>query len=61
MKNRRKILEFIMAMTMLLLVYIFAGKLPAARAGSDKVQKEKDNSKIILLDAGHGKVLERPD
>ena len=54
MKNRRKLLEFIMASTMLLLVYICAGKLPAMSSGSSKVTKQGENGKIILLDAGHG-------
>ena len=61
MKNRRKLLEFIMAYTMLLLVYICAGKLPAMSSGSSKVTKQGENGKIILLDAGHGKIGKRPE
>ena len=61
MKNRRKLLEFIMASTMLLLVYICAGKLPAMSSGSSKVTKQGENGKIILLDAGHGKIGKRPE
>lgn len=61
MKNRRKLLEFIMASTMLLLVYICAGKLPAMSSGSSKVTKQGENGKIILLDAGHGKIGMRPE
>lgn len=61
MKNRRKLLEFIMASTMLLLVYICAGKLPAMSGGSSKVTKQGENGKIILLDAGHGKIGKRPE
>lgn len=61
MKNRRKLLEFIMASTMLLLVYICAGKLPAMSSGSSKVTKQGENGKIILLDAGHGKIGRRPE
>ncbi len=61
MKNRRKLLEFIMASTMLLLVYICAGKLPAMSSGSSKVTKQDENAKIILLDAGHGKIGKRPE
>ena len=61
MKNRRKLLEFIMASTMLLLVYICAGKLPAMSSGSSKVPKQGENGKIILLDAGHGKIGKRPE
>lgn len=56
MKNRRKILEFVMAATMLLLVYICAGKLPAITAGSNKnvTDDKEENKKTILLDPGHG-------
>lgn len=56
MKNRRRILEFIMAATMLLLVYICAGKLPAMTAGSNKnvADDKEENKKTILLDPGHG-------
>ena len=61
MKNRRKLLEYIMASTMLLLVYICAGKLPAMSSGSSKVTKQGENGKIILLDAGHGKIGKRPE
>lgn len=61
MKKRRKLLEFIMASTMLLLVYICAGKLPAMSSGSSKVTKQGENGKIILLDAGHGKIGKRPE
>ena len=61
MKNRRKLLEFIMASTMLLLVYICAGKLPAMSSGSSKGTKQGENGKIILLDAGHGKIGKRPE
>ena len=61
MKNRRKLLEFIMASTMLLLVYICAGKLPAMSSGSSKVTKQGENGKIILLDEGHGKIGKRPE
>ena len=61
MKNRRKLLEFIMASTMLLLVYICAGKLPAMSSGSSKVTKQGENGKIILLDAGHGTIGKRPE
>ena len=61
MKNRRKLLEFMMASTMLLLVYICAGKLPAMSSGSSKVTKQGENGKIILLDAGHGKIGKRPE
>lgn len=61
MKNRRKLLEFIMASTMLLLVYICAGKLTAMSSGSSKVTKQGENGKIILLDAGHGKIGKRPE
>ena len=61
MKNRRKLLEFIMASTMLLLVYICEGKLPAMSSGSSKVTKQGENGKIILLDAGHGKIGKRPE
>lgn len=61
MKNRRKLLELIMASTMLLLVYICAGKLPAMSSGSSKVTKQGENGKIILLDAGHGKIGKRPE
>ncbi len=61
MKNRRKLLEFIMASTMLLLVYICAGKQPAMSSGSSKVTKQGENGKIILLDAGHGKIGKRPE
>ena len=61
MKNRRKLLEFIMASTMLLLVYICAGKLPAMSSGSSKVTKQGEDGKIILLDAGHGKIGKRPE
>ena len=61
MKNRRKLLEFIMASTMLLLVYICAGKLPAMSSGSSKVTKQGENGKIISLDAGHGKIGKRPE
>ena len=61
MKNRRKLLEFIMASTMLLLVYICAGKLPAMSSGSSKVTKQGENGKKILLDAGHGKIGKRPE
>ena len=61
MKNRRKLLEFIMASTMLLLVYICAGKLPAMSSGSSKVTKQGENGKIILLDAGHAKIGKRPE
>ena len=61
MKNRRKLLEFIMASTMLLLVYICAGKLPALSSGSSKVTTQGENGKIILLDAGHGKIGKRPE
>ena len=61
MKNRRKLLEFIMASTMLLLVYICAGKLPAMSSGSSKVTEQGENGKIILLDAGHGKIGKRPE
>ena len=61
MKNRRKLLEFIMASTMLLLVYICAGKLPAMSSGSSKVTKQGENGKIMLLDAGHGKIGKRPE
>ena len=61
MKNRRKLLEFIMASTMLLLVYICAGKLPAMSSGSSKVTKQGENGKIIFLGAGHGKIGKRPE
>lgn len=56
MKNKRRILEFIMAVTMLLLVYICAGRLPAMTAGNSKnaADKKEENKKIILLDPGHG-------
>lgn len=56
MKNRRKLLEFIMAATMLLLVYICAGKLPAMNAGSNKISEDsrEDGKKVVLLDPGHG-------
>ena len=50
-----------MASTMLLLVYICAGKLPAMSSGSSKVTKQGENGKIILLDAGHGKIGKRPE
>ncbi|MDY5576204.1 MAG: N-acetylmuramoyl-L-alanine amidase CwlD [Lachnospiraceae bacterium] len=57
MKNRRKLLECIMAVVLLLLVYICAGKLPAMNAGSSQVTKEeKEEKKVVLLDAGHGGV-----
>lgn len=57
MKNKRRILEFIMAVTMLLLVYICAGRLPAMTSGNgnNKNAGDKDkNKKIVLLDPGHG-------
>ena len=50
-----------MASTMLLLVYICAGKLPAMSSDSSKVTKQGKNGKIILLDAGHGKIGKRPE
>ena len=56
MKNKRRILEFIMAVTMLLLVYICAGKLPAMTSGNSKNTSDKNdkNKKVVLLDPGHG-------
>jgi len=56
MRNKRRILEFIMAVTMLLLVYICAGRLPAMTSGNSKnaSDKEDGNQKTILLDPGHG-------
>lgn len=56
MKNKRRILEFIMAVTMLLLVYICAGRLPAVTSGNSKnaSDKKEGNQKTILLDPGHG-------
>jgi len=56
MKNKRRILEFIMAVTMLLLVYICAGKLPAMTSGNNKNTSDKNdkNKKVVLLDPGHG-------
>jgi N-acetylmuramoyl-L-alanine amidase len=54
MKNRRKILEFAMAVTMLFLVYICAGRLSSISVGSNLTGKEKEEKKVILLDAGHG-------
>lgn len=56
MKNKRRILEFIMAVTMLLLVYICAGRLPAMTSGNSKnaSDKKEENQKTILLDPGHG-------
>lgn len=61
MKNKRKILEFIMAVTMLLLVYICAGRLPVLNVNSDKVMADKEEEKkIVLLDAGHGEKGVRP-
>ena len=56
MKNKRRILEFIMAVTMLLFVYICAGKLPAMTSGNGKNASDKKDAdkKVILLDPGHG-------
>lgn len=56
MKNRRKILEFVMAVTLLLLVYICAGKLPAMTAGNSNSGGEgkETQRKTILIDPGHG-------
>ncbi len=56
MKNKRRILEFIMAVTMLLFVYICAGKLPAMTSGNGKTASDKKDAdkKVILLDPGHG-------
>ena len=47
MKNRRKLLECIMAVVLLLLVYICAGKLPAMNAGSSQVTKEEKEEILI--------------
>lgn len=56
MKNYRKFLEFVMAVTMLLLVYICAGKLSVMNTGSSQVaeKKDKETKKTVLIDAGHG-------
>lgn len=55
MKKRRQLLEFIMAITMLLLVYICAGKLPALDAGSSAILGKKESEKkVVLIDPGHG-------
>lgn len=54
MRNKHKYLEFIMAVIMLILVYVCAGRLPAMQVESNRTEEEEEEKKIILLDAGHG-------
>ncbi len=49
-KNKKYILEMFMAVLMLLLVYIFAGRMPALKVNTE----ESDDTKIVVIDAGHG-------
>lgn len=51
MSNKGHILEIIMAVIMLVLVYIFAGKIPALKANTEDSQ---DNVKVVVIDPGHG-------
>ncbi|MFQ9933086.1 MAG: N-acetylmuramoyl-L-alanine amidase [Lachnospiraceae bacterium] len=47
--GKHHVLEILMAVLMLVLVYIFAGKMPALRANTD------DNEvKVVVIDPGHG-------
>lgn len=55
MKDRRKILEFIMSITMLVLVYICASGVPVKNVGSENVSEEKEKT-VVLIDPGHGGV-----
>ncbi len=52
LKNRKQLLELLMALIMLVLVYIFAGRIPALKASAVASDVEKEH--IILIDAGHG-------
>ena len=48
MKNKRRILEFVMAVTMLLLVYICAGRLPAVTSGNSKKTSDKEENQTTI-------------
>lgn len=55
--KRAKWLEAAMAVLMLTLVYIYAGKMPALKASTDKAEtktKEEENVKTVVIDPGHG-------
>ncbi len=55
MKISRKQAEFGMSIILLIFVYIVTSQLPAAEAGSSKVQS-KNKVYTVMLDAGHGGV-----
>ncbi len=53
-KNRRRCAELVMAFFMLAMVYVFAGKIPALQASSDRV--DTLSAKKVVIDPGHGGV-----
>ena len=53
--NKKKISECIMAVFMLVMVYVFAGKMPALQANTDG-EDEKMAGKVVVIDPGHGGV-----
>ncbi len=53
MQDRRKLLEFIMAITMLVLVYVCTSGVLIKNVDSDGVMQKKEKP-VVLIDAGHG-------